>query len=207
MSVGLSEFKRNILNGLEDVYTKYHNENEKLLIGTIVSSIIKLDEEYFMLCDGRVLDKTNPNYVDLYNNIGDTYRNDANRAMEEHEFAIPNIKNRYLRMLDPSGKYDDEGRVLGDNKDWGLPENLRTDFDLSTQDRFIRNKQSSIDIDGNDGIDSIPLDTIGQGSNSNFKSANLRYVANGGGEPRIGDKIVFKSMIIYSYIYYKACQI
>ena len=42
MSVGLSEFKRNILNGLEDVYTKYHNENEKLLIGTIVSSIIKL---------------------------------------------------------------------------------------------------------------------------------------------------------------------
>lgn len=200
----LSEYKRTILQGLKDNFIEYHNEDEKLSIGEIVISIVPLDDRYFLPCDGRILDSYNDNYKELYEAIGDIYKSEANRVLEVGEFCIPKAEGITFRMIDPTGKLD-ETRELGEEKTWGLPKSMKTDFNLNDQDRFVKNTQKVLDnIDGTDGIDTTPLHIVGAFVHSNFESKQLRYKANGGGEPRVGSKIRFKEMTAYSYIKYKS---
>ena len=203
MATKLTPYMASIRNQMIELFTEQFNKAEKLEVGTIVSSIVPLDPEYFLPCDGRILEISNPNYSYLYEAIGDTYKNDTQSYVEIGYFKIPNIEGKVLRMVDTTGDLDDANRTLGDEKEWGLPEKSKTNFDLNNQDRFVKNRQGYKDTEGTDGQDTIPLHIVGAGASSNFQSTSFNYIANGGGEPRVGDKVEFSRMTVYAYIYYK----
>lgn len=203
MSAKLTPYMVSIKNQMIELFTEQFNKSEKLEVGTIVSSIVPLDPDYFLLCDGRILEISNPNYKYLYDAIGDTYKNDTSAYVETGYFKIPNIEGKVLRMVDTTGTLDDANRALGNEKEWGLPEKSKTNFDLNNQDRFIQNRQGYKDTEGTDGQDTIPLHIVGAGASSNFQSKSFKHVANGGGEPRVGDKVEFSRMTVYAYIYYR----
>lgn len=199
----LTPYMVSIKNQMLEQFTEHFNKAEKLEVGTIVSSIIPLDSEYFLPCDGRILEISNPNYKYLYDAIGDTYQNDTTTPVDAGYFKIPNIENKTIRMVDTTGALDEANRPLGDEKEWGIPEDSKIDFDLNNQDKFIRNKQGFKDTESSDGQDTIPLHIVGAGASSNIQSKAFNYVANGGGEPRVGDRVEFNRMTVYAYIYYK----
>lgn len=199
----LTPYMVSLKNQMIDKFIEQFNQSERLEVGSIVSSITPLDEEYFLPCDGRILDASNQNYKYLYDAIGDTYNNETPTRVYEGYFKIPKIDGKVIRMIDTEGILDDANRPLGDEKEWGLPEKDKLNFDLNNQDRFIRNKQGYKEADNADGQDTIPLHIVGAGASSNFQSKGFKYVSNGGGTPRIGDKVEFNRMVVYSYIYYK----
>lgn len=195
------------LSSIRDIMIRMHsnyiNETEKLEIGSIIPSLVSLNEEHFLLCDGRILNALDEKYRLLYEVIGDTYANDTNVKVEPGYFKIPRIEGQLIRSIDSIGILDDANRPLGDNKPWGISEKAKTDFDLLNQDNFVKNDQSFISTEHTDEQDTVPIHIIGQDISSNFKTKNIRFVANGGGEPRVSDKVNFSKMSVYAYIYYK----
>ena len=198
----LSPYKQNLKNKLIENFTNYFNEDEKISVGSIIPSLVPLDEKYFLLCDGRILNSVDEKYKELYAAIGDTYANFATRKLNQGEFCIPNYSGKLVRMTDTVGSIDDKNRELGDEKEWGMPEDKKTDFELFNQDKFIKNSQFKTESD-NDGKDTTPLHIVGSAAHSNFKSTNYNFVENGSGKPRVGDSIKFKRFKIYAYIKYK----
>lgn len=199
----LNPYLSSIRDRIIRIHSNYVNESEKLEVGTIIPSLVPLDEEYFLPCDGRILSIFDEKYKSLYEAIGDRYANETDEKVEKGYFKIPRIEGRLIRSVDPTGTLDDANRPLGDNKPWGVSENAKTDFDLLNQDNFVKNDQSFISTEHTDDQDTVPIHIIGQDVGSNFKTKNLRFVANGGGEPRVSEKVSFSKMSVYAYIYYK----
>ena len=55
------------------------------------------------LCDGRMLDRGNPNYLPLFNVIGTIHGGDANPS-----FQLPDYRGRFLRGVDDGAGRDPE---------------------------------------------------------------------------------------------------